>query len=454
MIPVTKLGKCWWKRKIARFVLRFRQEENTEDKIQYGIKPSIADKASPPKDTFYLIYITFFLIGVLLLLPFHFFTTASHYWMYKFRNTTIAEITVEDRTWWQIEFASVLTIISQTTSMCFNLLVTLIRYKLNTRITILCAISMILILFVTVLSFIFVNTDAWQNQFFLLTMATVAGINSMKSFINISIYEVISSFPPSYLIPYLIGQGTAGIFSAVFQILSLAIGADSKLTAIIYFSSGIAFVSFTLMMFVLSLQTSFYKHHVTTGLITKRTQVLSYTEVFQIFRRMWTSVAIMGLVIFTVLPVYPAVASLVVSDSLGDGKWNDLFFVPVTTYFMYCISDVCGRITASKVKKKLNGPSLVIISLFRFLLFVPAVMMCNARPRRNLPVLFPHDWQYMIIIITFGASSGYLANVAYINVENLVPSDVKTDAFSLLSTSNGVILFLASFMGQVCVQIL
>lgn len=29
----------------------------------------------------------------------------------------------------------------------------------------------------------------------------------------------------------------------------------------------------------------------------------------------------------------------------------DLFFVPVTTYFMYCISDVCGRITASKVKK-------------------------------------------------------------------------------------------------------
>lgn len=148
----------------------------------------------------------------------------------------------------------------------------------------------------------------------------------MKSFINISIYEVISSFPPSYLIPYLIGQGTAGIFSAVFQILSLAIGADSKLTAIIYFSSGTVFVIFTLMMFVLSLQTKFYQHHVKTGLATKRTQVLSYSEVFQIFRRMWTSVAIMGLVIFTVLPVYPAVASLVVSDSIGDGKWNGKLF--------------------------------------------------------------------------------------------------------------------------------
>ncbi|KAL3270274.1 hypothetical protein HHI36_009327 [Cryptolaemus montrouzieri] len=381
------------------------------DRIQYGMKPPTIgnNKSSQPEDPFHIIYITFFLIGVLLLLPFNFFTTANHYWMHKFRNTTSAQISVDDRTWWQIEFASILVIISQTTR---------------------------------------------QNQFFFITMATVAAINAMKSFINICIYEVISFFPSHYLIPYLIGQGTAGIMSAVFQIISLALAVDSKLTAIIYFSSGIGFVAVTLGMFVISLQTNFFKYHVKASIASKRTQVLNHTEIFEIFKCMWTSVAIMGLVIFTVIPVYPAVASLVVSAGLGDGKWNDLFFVPVTTYFLYCISDVCGRIIASKVKKKLNGSYLVVITLLRFFLFVPAVMMCNARPRKNLPVLFPHDWQYTIIIITFGASSGYLANVAYMNVENLVSPEKKTDAFSLLSTSNGVILFLASFMGQVCVQIL
>ncbi|KAL3270275.1 hypothetical protein HHI36_009327 [Cryptolaemus montrouzieri] len=417
--------------------------------------PTIGNnKSSQPEDPFHIIYITFFLIGVLLLLPFNFFTTANHYWMHKFRNTTSAQISVDDRTWWQIEFASILVIISQTTSMCFNTFVTLIRFKLNTRITVICAIFVILLLFIVMLSFIFVDTDTWQNQFFFITMATVAAINAMKSFINICIYEVISFFPSHYLIPYLIGQGTAGIMSAVFQIISLALAVDSKLTAIIYFSSGIGFVAVTLGMFVISLQTNFFKYHVKASIASKRTQVLNHTEIFEIFKCMWTSVAIMGLVIFTVIPVYPAVASLVVSAGLGDGKWNDLFFVPVTTYFLYCISDVCGRIIASKVKKKLNGSYLVVITLLRFFLFVPAVMMCNARPRKNLPVLFPHDWQYTIIIITFGASSGYLANVAYMNVENLVSPEKKTDAFSLLSTSNGVILFLASFMGQVCVQIL
>lgn len=45
------------------------------------------------------------------------------------------------------------------------------------------------------------------------------------------------------------------------------------------------------------------------------------------------------------------------------------------------------------------------------LVFVPLFMLCNVQPRHYLPVLFAHDAWYIIFMIFFSFSNGYLASL-------------------------------------------
>ncbi len=43
--------------------------------------------------------------------------------------------------------------------------------------------------------------------------------------------------------------------------------------------------------------------------------------------------------------------------------------------------------------------------------FIPLFMLCNVQPRTYLPVLFAHDAWYIIFMIFFSFSNGYLASL-------------------------------------------
>lgn len=53
-----------------------------------------------------------------------------------------------------------------------------------------------------------------------------------------------------------------------------------------------------------------------------------------------------------------------------------------------------------------------IIAPIRFALIVPFIWLCNAQPRHHLPVWFPHDYQYGIILATYMFTNGALLNWA------------------------------------------
>lgn len=46
---------------------------------------------------------------------------------------------------------------------------------------------------------------------------------------------------------------------------------------------------------------------------------------------------------------------------------------------------------------------------------VPLLMLCNAQPRKHLPVLFLWDWEYIIIMIVFSFTNGYCTNIIMVN---------------------------------------
>lgn len=43
--------------------------------------------------------------------------------------------------------------------------------------------------------------------------------------------------------------------------------------------------------------------------------------------------------------------------------------------------------------------------------FIPLFMLCNVEPRNNLPVIFAHDAWYIVFMIFFALSNGYLASL-------------------------------------------
>lgn len=45
------------------------------------------------------------------------------------------------------------------------------------------------------------------------------------------------------------------------------------------------------------------------------------------------------------------------------------------------------------------------------LVFVPLFMLCNVQPRSRMPVWFEHDAWYIVFMILFSFSNGYLASL-------------------------------------------
>lgn len=71
-------------------------DEEDEESEDHSLSASLLPQNSPPplavryspEDSYYLVYIIFFLMGIGSLLPWNFFITAKHYWLYKLSNDT------------------------------------------------------------------------------------------------------------------------------------------------------------------------------------------------------------------------------------------------------------------------------------------------------------------------------------------------------------------------------
>lgn len=90
----------------------------------------------------------------------------------------------------------------------------------------------------------------------------------------------------------------------------------------------------------------------------------------------------------------------------------DVYFVPVT-YLIYGTGDYIGRLVAGMVQRPRKGCALLILNGLR-IVFIPLLMLCNAQPRHNLPVVFDKDYYFILILVLFSLSNGYLANLSMI----------------------------------------
>nr|XP_046224421.1 equilibrative nucleoside transporter 1-like isoform X2 [Oncorhynchus gorbuscha] len=78
-------------------------------------------------------------------------------------------------------------------------------------------------------------------------------------------------------------------------------------------------------------------------------------------------------------------------------------------------------------KKPGKDSKLVPIFMVARVIFVPLFMLCNVQPRYNLPVVFQHDAWFIVFMILFAFSSGYLASLCMCFGPKLVaPHEAET----------------------------
>nr|XP_015839251.1 PREDICTED: equilibrative nucleoside transporter 2-like [Tribolium castaneum] len=212
------------------------------------------------------------------------------------------------------------------------------------------------------------------------------------------------------------------------------------------------FIFLTLVGFIITLTKSlFFQYHLTKEVETVKPKVTK--DLFlSVLNKLKYYLSSMIIVLGCTIMLHPGLLSLVVSVDKGNGKrWNDVFFVPVITFLLHFSFDYIGREIAGYWKKPKNGLIIFIASLLRAA-FVPMFMLCNAQPRSHLPVIFDQDYAYIIFVIIFAFTNGYLVNLCVIHVPLATAEEEKPLAMILIIIFMLVSLGACSFISSALVK--
>ena len=171
-------------------------------------------------------YISFFLLGIGMLLPWNFFINADQYFKDRLK-TNENDLKM---------FESAFSICSQIPcgiALVLNLYLTN-RVSRNGRVIATLVISTICFVITTIL--VNVNTVSWTTKFFAITLTSVAIINFCAGIFQGTIFGIAGAAGGRYIQGAVVGMSIAGTFASISNIISLAIGNNIDIDSTIYFS--------------------------------------------------------------------------------------------------------------------------------------------------------------------------------------------------------------------------
>ncbi|XP_045480382.1 equilibrative nucleoside transporter 1-like isoform X1 [Harmonia axyridis] len=436
------------------------KDDNSEIILHASTRDTSRIIPGQTRDKYYLTYFSFYLLGIVVITPWSFFVTANDYWMYKFRdvNTNVSSFMNEKQTNLQVEFTSFLNVAASVPTLLFLILNIYLIKRVSLSARVLTVMIIMLFLFIMTVFFVTMNTDKWQEEFFVLTMVTMIVLNGCSAILSGSIFGIVGNFSAIYITAVNSGQSLGGIFAAIAEIISLAIGASSTHAAFVYFIIGSATIFLGIISYILMVNTIFFKYNIRVKSLedysdSSSSQFIKDVDYSLIFRKIWTIGVTCFMVLFTTTCVSPGVTVLVESEGKGHSKWSDIFFVPVINYLLFNVSDYIGRLSAGRFTKPKNLIVLVVLSFSR-LIFVPLLLLCNAQPRHHLDVVFSRDYEFIIILALFALTNGYLVNAAVIKAPQLVEQHETEVALCIISVFIGFGMAFGSLSGYLIVKLL
>ncbi|CAG5058843.1 unnamed protein product [Parnassius apollo] len=408
-----------------------------------------------PTDRYRFVYILFYLFGVTSLVPWNFLITANDYWMYKFRDITPNNMTmVVRKTQFQAEFTSYLNVATAIPNLIFLVLNSLYGHLMPLKSRLQGSLVVITLLFLLTTSLVQVNSDDWQNTFFIITMVSVVIMTAATAVFSGGLVGIASKFSKEYLAAVIAGQSLGGIIAAVAQVISLAFKVSPLHSALIYFVIADIMLITSFISYALLYKIDFFTHHVLRGAGGMATNRHRDVSMLLVLRKIWVYAFSIFAVFAITMAVYPAVTVLVESHPVTKGTdWNNIFFVPVVNYLIFNCGDYSGRLAAGFLLKPLNQWLIAGASILR-IIGVPMLMLCNAQPRKHLPVVFLWDYEYIIIMIIFAFTNGYLTNIVMINATRVVDLHEREKASSVIIAMLSVGLTVGAAIGMILVRLL
>ncbi|KAJ8948576.1 hypothetical protein NQ318_007580 [Aromia moschata] len=347
-----------------------------------------------------------------------------HYWMYKFRNVSLDEFNITSsatpKTDLQARFSTTYSIVANVCSVVSIVLTVLLYKRVSLQTKIIGSLVVMIILLVITLVFVWTNTDAWQDTFFIISLVIAGLLSGSGLCFTVSVFQFSVKFPPVYLGSMLSGQSVCGIVVSLVQIFTLAVGTSSQITAFIFFSIGVAFILGVQILFSLVMAKDKYMRDcLAIDDMVEHEISVDKSRIVEIFKKIIPIILTMLLTAGSTIIIHPGLSSLAESIGKGNGRWNDVFFVPVCTFLFFNLFDFFGR-ESSLRWNWLGGTHVVLVTSVLRLILVPMIMFCNIQPRHHLPVVFDEDYAYGIFMIVFAFSAGYLTNLCLRLLQSVV----------------------------------
>ncbi|KAG9330556.1 hypothetical protein JZ751_023898, partial [Albula glossodonta] len=333
--------------------------------------------ANEPKDKYHAVWLIFFILGLGTLLPWNFFMTATMYFTSRLKDP---EMEVRANLSGNVTAAT-----GNTRSVLeakFNNVMTLCAMRMRVM------GSLVAILVLFLLTAVMVKVSMSPISFFAITMIKIVCINSFGAVLQGSLFGMAGLLPTSYTTPIMSGQGLAGTFAAFSMICALASGAENPQdSAFGYFITACAVILVAVFSYVLLPKMEFFQHFQEGS----ESKPASYED-----------------------------NKLNLLDKeTQEGKGNvehmkeesEKYFIPVSCFLLFNLTDWAGRSLTAVCLWPGKDSKLLPALLGLRVVFIPLFMLCNVQPRSYLPVFFEHDAWFIVFMILFAFSNGYLASL-------------------------------------------
>ncbi|XP_018083104.1 equilibrative nucleoside transporter 3 [Xenopus laevis] len=425
---------------------------------EHRVKPYYTHK---PVDHYNCTYIIFFILGVGASLPWNFFCTAKHYWIFKFRNCTDAPL-IERHDVSDISdyFESYFSIASAVPSVPCLILNFFLVNRVSSKVRILSSLVVMLLIFILTAVLAKIDTSAWTKEFFVLTLSCVVILSGASNILAASIFGVTGQFPMKNSQALISGQAMGGTISALAAILDLTVASNVTDSALAYFLTAVIFTLICIIMYLILPRMEYSRYYLNISNDRPPSSSLESASagnshstlegnsppIGPILRKVRVLATCLFYNFFISIIIFPTISASIESVNSESGSiWTTKYFTPITCFFIYNFADFCGRQITAWIQSP--GPNSKILPTLVFLrtLFIPLFMFCNYQPRKHInKVLFQSDVYPVLFISLLGLSNGYLGTLSMIYGPKVVPKELAEGTAIIMSFFLGLGLAVGS----------
>ncbi|KAL7866582.1 hypothetical protein AOLI_G00143960 [Acnodon oligacanthus] len=407
-------------------VVSLRAKKNW--KRQYYTKMATQE----PADKYNAVWLIFFMLGLGTLLPWNFFMTATAYFTSRLadNSTVVRDAEGDNRSVLQAKFNNVMTLCAMIPLLVFTCLNSFLHQRIPQKLRIMGSLSAILLVFLV--TAILVKVSVEPLPFFVITMAKIVIINAFGAVLQGSLFGMAGTLPASYTTPIMSGQGLAGTFAAFSMICAIASGSAITDSAFGYFITACAVIGLAILSYIALPKLEFFQYYQEKShsspeqdeenkmdLLQKEENkqgtstsedVQKSPSIVDIFKKIWVMAFSVCFCFTVTIGTFPAVTADVKSTIANGGAWGD-YFIPVSCFLLFNVCDWAGRSLTAVCMWPGKDSKLLPMLLLARLVFVPLFMFCNVQPRYSIPIFFAHDAWYIVFMVFFAFSNGYLASL-------------------------------------------